>query len=1496
MADPLLDLIPDAVDEVDPLLDLIPDSSDEPALSDQLLGAVAQNKHYIVPGVKAQSQEAIDASVEIAARELRLPPQEVANNYHLIKQARLDDISPEQAAELADSSPELARFFIDNPGSIPAEKAEIGRMGVIDQTLQSLKGGTVSGMLTSEKADIQYNRVKNGFYTAEEFARLEQIDQELERKNRYTMSLPAEIAKVSAETLPITGRILAHGVLGTGIGTGAGTAAAMLAAPSVIGTGIAAAPALAAGAAVGSAVGIIASWAEANRINIGLEYDRLSKAGIDDDVAIPLARLSAGAQAALDIVSLKAIGKTVTSPLSSAISKSAIVGDAIKRSVAAASAPVRHAINFAGTTVGAIAAEAPTEGAQGGISSLTDYAARQYRDGKWTSDTSGSEIAADLLSHMSTDSFKEEVIANAKAGAEAAVGLGVIGGAYGFSSRYRQASAKKAALKSVIESNYDALAREQFDFESHNSPPVSIPISEFNRVIGEGARQSYIEATGGAGEVFYDQAAATGGSLPMTYNSFKNAFKGSPGFDELLNSVRIGGSSSINESLINAVELTEKTSNPTNGREFIEAVMDSEGFSISDSPLYKEAIVDAERSIGESAPATEISQQELEGKVIDEMHNEKYVQALKDGLPGVRESDIIDAADRSPIFALNPSEVLKDERATAAMIRNAIKDGAPDETVTSLKERRAKLSILYREARSAVQAAEEVSSKLTSSEWISQFDRSNGTNIVADALIGGKDKLEALSKMDYFDGASVIGTEGAIESELPVNLSKMTYGEVKSLSQSLKTMESVNKALKDGIASDSGAIVSDVAPLVAQYIVENNAPLAAKKRKQKRSKFDPRGLYQIQRKAVEEIETLGFGREEANVLRDNTSGVYARAARNAIRLEEKVTGILDSTSKLFSSKEVASWYDKSFSVDGIDYSIAEAIAMAAHSSSNMNYLVNGNGLSAEHIGKVIGHLNDKRYAKVVQSILDAFGSVTEDVNKLSLDVFGRPIKLVESNPIRIAGEEIKGGYLPAVASEEYLNDKSTTRGLQYGERNALSVMAPWVKDRTGAAYPLSLDLGFVPGRLSDVIHEVTHRRAAMHVHGVLSNPSVRDAIVSRAGDSAYKNIIDWSRSVASNGRSDAKLHEAVEAFSGWATSKTQTAILGYKVSTIVAQLLDAPKLTQVLGTKWSSSGFMDTIGKTREDGIRGFTENLMLSPVLRKRLEATADTTINDQYNKLSTLFRGEKPSPKREAATKAAIWAIAKSDGIVASIYWRGAFNQAMAGAVSRVEAGNVKESVAYADQVISENMGDPSLLYRSAVQRGSNLTKMLTIFGTFANANTNQIITNFKLASKRRKLRGDYSGYKKALGYLIVGTMVPAVLRKMMFRRPGDDEDILYTAAKSPLQDVFFAREILSATEKGLGISGFSGRPLPIVDIPATAITGSYKLLKYGAKTINKGEFQKLKKKDAREIALFVSLAMNMPLSNQVVDTVFGANAVLSGKAEDPWDAIRLLEYGGK
>lgn len=521
----------------------------------------------------------------------------------------------------------------------------------------------------------------------------------------------------------------------------------------------------------------------------------------------------------------------------------------------------------------------------------------------------------------------------------------------------------------------------------------------------------------------------------------------------------------------------------------------------------------------------------------------------------------------------------------------------------------------------------------------------------------------------------------------------------------------------------------------------------------------------------------------------------------------------DALKKLFSvysRRELVEMKSKRFTVPGVAAPITKEQALGvllnSGNASNLQRLMSGQKLTRDQVQAIIDTL-DERDVRFAQSVWDYFETFRKESFDLEESLTGVRPEAVKAQPVQTRFGMLRGGYYPVVYDTDLsaLPADRDKVGTQTSGRVA-SVDHGSMKQRTatGLGTPLALSLDVIPRHVSETAHMLAFRRPVLEVGKILRRKEVNGAIQETAGVEIAKALRDWLAYVAGERPARTGWNKAAS----WARKNAALYAMGFKLSTMLAQMTGLLAATSEIGLKWTLRGVADTYG--RGNPLEAYRAVTALSPMMRHRI-ASVDRDVFEASSKLmdtGSTRRALDPFVRMKSfmETKGFV-----PMGVIQMAFadlptWNGAYAKALT-----ENGGDIEAAARYADAVVERTQVGGAEKDLAAVQRGSELGKLMTMFYSYFSALYNLSARRVTMLHRRRDAA---SVYRLATLVLLTWFAEPVLMGTLLGKAPddeGDDwEDWLSWGAKeaffNPFNMVVGVRDVASMVDSY--VSGHGGR----------------------------------------------------------------------------------------
>lgn len=682
--------------------------------------------------------------------------------------------------------------------------------------------------------------------------------------------------------------------------------------------------------------------------------------------------------------------------------------------------------------------------------------------------------------------------------------------------------------------------------------------------------------------------------------------------------------------------------------------------------------------------------------------------------------------------------------------------------------------------------------------------------MLANAGDKGWENVEAFAARMREDG--FMGTEDAFDREL-FSTSRawkgMSWGEFRPYAETMLMIMHMERESRTAETAQGRVELEARAKEIADSIYENNThrePGALAKRNE----------------ALELLKKFHAAHLKADtialLLDGDTMGPAWRAIVQPIneatwKRAERLKRERDTLKKLFSvykRRELVDMKGKRFTVQGIPDAITKeqalSILLNCGNDGNQRRLMAGQNLTEEQIRAIIDTL-DERDVRFAQAVWDYFETFRKESFDLEESLTGVRPEAVEARPVQTRFGLLRGGYYPVVYDRELsVKPVDTDRlGTQTGGMFP-SVAHGSMKQRAGGAglgTPLSLSLDVIPRHVAETVHMLTFRRPVTEVAKILRRKEVNGAIQETAGVAIAKALDGWLRYVAG----ERPARNGWDKAASWARKNAALYTMGFKLSTMLAQVTGLLATVAEIGPRWALRGVVDSYG--RGNPLDVYRTVMELSPMMRNRI-ASIDREVFEVSSRLM-----DTGSSSRLLDPFMRMKSLMETYGFVpmgwVQMYfadlptWNGAYAKAL-----KENGGDIAEAVLYADAVVERTQVGGAEKDLAAVQRGRELGKLMTMFYSYFSALYNLSARRIIMRNRRRDAASAWRLATLALLTWVAEPVLMGILKGGPDEEEPDAEDWIVWGAKeaffNPFNMVVGVREVSSMVDSY--ISGKGGR----------------------------------------------------------------------------------------
>ena len=450
------------------------------------------------------------------------------------------------------------------------------------------------------------------------------------------------------------------------------------------------------------------------------------------------------------------------------------------------------------------------------------------------------------------------------------------------------------------------------------------------------------------------------------------------------------------------------------------------------------------------------------------------------------------------------------------------------------------------------------------------------------------------------------------------------------------------------------------------------------------------------------------------------------------------------------------------------------LALNVGNDGNLQRLLDGEGWSYADIQPVLQSLTKAEWDAVqaVWDHMDSYRPMIAAIEKRTVGAEPEWVQPVQFTVTTADGQTItlRGGYYPvkydieASARSEQLEDATDAKRAMNAAHGSDTTHRSFVKKRSEAVVgrPVELSLSAMYSGVQDVIHDLAWREWLIDASKMINSSTLDDAIRTKYGAETVRAIRQWISDIAAGTRKPRGVFDRAAAF---LRKNVAPAGLAVNVMNAVQNVTGLVNSAERIGAKWLAIGQGELAG----------------SPAHMKEVAAWVDEKSSFMKNRAKTQFRDLNELRNIVENGDGIITKAKQNQFILMTVTqrmvdlptWIGAYRKAEAeGALEIGADGSIGDSkaVAMADQAVIDAQGSGMTKDLSAIERGGELTKLLTAYYSYMGTTYNLIanrVSGARWGSARERGSATFHTLMVVALPVALMTVITAGLT------PGDDKD---------------------------------------------------------------------------------------------------------------------------
>jgi hypothetical protein len=414
-----------------------------------------------------------------------------------------------------------------------------------------------------------------------------------------------------------------------------------------------------------------------------------------------------------------------------------------------------------------------------------------------------------------------------------------------------------------------------------------------------------------------------------------------------------------------------------------------------------------------------------------------------------------------------------------------------------------------------------------------------------------------------------------------------------------------------------------------------------------------------------------------------------------------------------------------------------------------------------------------------------FAELKEEADKMYRRMTDIEPESLPLRPVQTMFGDYEGWYHPLDNHPLWKGSSKSLMGpdpLEEGGYFRATTSNRYTKKRTGAAYPLTLDLDMTPVRMKQMIHDISFREALVEASKVIYDKRFTNMITDFYGREHSELFVPWLMDIAGN----AGYRSAAQSVAANALEHVRqnaiAVLIGLNPGTVMKHFPTAGinSFTEINPLVFLKN--VKSLFSVREGvGESNWSFAMDNSAELQRRTRHYSETMggaqdrVLGELGPIEALKKGQLPSytSLRESVIKFGSTPVALSDLLSAVPTWLGAFETAMK------DPGMTRGDAVYlADRAVRRAHGSTAVTSRPGIARAGGLSSYLaSLYGFFSHIWNRQFELGWRMRESVGLVKeGEYAAAAKELpkqvAMLFSYVIFPAVIEELVTPLTTDDK----------------------------------------------------------------------------------------------------------------------------
>lgn len=395
----------------------------------------------------------------------------------------------------------------------------------------------------------------------------------------------------------------------------------------------------------------------------------------------------------------------------------------------------------------------------------------------------------------------------------------------------------------------------------------------------------------------------------------------------------------------------------------------------------------------------------------------------------------------------------------------------------------------------------------------------------------------------------------------------------------------------------------------------------------------------------------------------------------------------------------------------------ELICVALNWGTDLNRrrVLDGFNVSHSQVEKLLENMNSADWQMVI-NIWSLFDEYWPRLVEVEARCSGAVLEKQQALPFSIMDKSgfaynLPGGYYPI----KYDRHKSQNVGKQESDEAARMQLSGATRLGMGLGntkermeqvrYKLRLDFGVLHESLGDTIHNICMREAVRDAYRVIRDPNFNKFIIDTYGNATANMLENWALDCW---KKEPRQKDSWEQVQQWVRQKQTMATLGFRTSTALLNICNLPYVIDYLGAGRTMAALKEFYARPSAQ----YDFIMEKSVFLRERAE-----TMDRDMGAILKQNREKFGENIYDAITSKAFWFITKTDLMLACPLWISEYQRVYQESMDQKKTPEQAERDALlaGDAAVRRVFGSGQIQDQAGVQKGSEFTKILTMYYSF-------------------------------------------------------------------------------------------------------------------------------------------------------------------------------------